>query len=148
MQNYFDIFQHPVTYFVDKSALRRKYLAKIKEYQNSDNQEQLTLLHKAYKTLNDDELRMGYLLELWGIIHETGNSDTKLSNEFLMEMMELNEAIESGDQKAKEQVQELLNKNLEFIENLFRQEIHEENKLYIFFFYFERKYLRRLIAQV
>ena len=50
-----------------------------------------TLNNKAYKSLKDFDLRMRYVLDLAGVMEEEGKA--KLPQDFLMEMMDINEAI-------------------------------------------------------
>ncbi len=145
MEKIFSTFNQPVNYFIDKSALRKKYLEGIKTYQNSNEQQKLSELHNAYKILNDDELRIEYFLKLWGLIREDGSSDIKLSNEFLMEMMDLNDEILTGNEDAIQQTQHLLEENLKAIFQLFEKEFSENVKKEIAQKYFERKYLKRLL---
>ncbi len=145
LQDFFLIFQHDVNFFVDKTILRKKYLELIKIYQNSHEQNKLSLIHNAYKILNDDELRIEYFLKLWGLINHDGSSEVKLSNAFLMEMMDLNDEILTGNESAIQQTQNLLDENLKNIFQLFQKELSEETKKEIAQKYFERKYLKRLL---
>ncbi len=101
--NYFDFFGLPVALFVDAAALRRAYLENSRKFHpdfhtlssdaEQDNALQLsTLNNKAYKTLSDSDLRLKYVLTLQGLLSEE-NTEEKISQAFLMEMMELNEKI-------------------------------------------------------
>ncbi len=145
MVDYFSVFEQPVNFFIDKTILRKKYLQMIKEFQNSDAENQLSLIHLAYKTLNDDELRIEYFLKKWNFVQEDGSSEIKLSSEFLMEIMELSDAIQGGNTNALQEAQNILNQNINTIYELFKGELNESNKQKIAQKYFERKYLKRLI---
>ena len=50
-----------------------------------------TLNNEAYKTLKDFDKRMKYILDQKGIMNEEGQN--KIPQSFLMEMMEINEAL-------------------------------------------------------
>jgi DnaJ-domain-containing protein 1 len=145
MKEFYAFFQQEPSYFVDKSIIRKKYLEQIKNYQNEQNLEQLSLLHTAYKTLMDDELRLEYLLKLWKIIDNDDNNETKLSNEFLLYIMDLNESIELGNENAFNDAQKLLDENFAKILQLLDQPLNIENKKQLSQLYSERKYLKRII---
>lgn len=148
MQNIFSIFEFNPNFFIDKNLLRKKYLEKIKQYHSSQDSDKLTDLHNAYKILNDDELRIEYFLKNWGYIQPDGSSDFKLSDEFLMEMMEFNEGIFSRKEQIFQEVQKLLKENLNVIFQLFKLELTEDVKNKIAQKYFERKYLKRLLQNI
>ena len=99
--NYFEFFEIPVSFFPDEADLRQRYLKNSKLYhpdfhtlapaaQQSEVLEKSTLNNQAYLTLADFEKRLKYILELKGVLEENKN---ELPNEFLMEMMDINEAI-------------------------------------------------------
>lgn len=147
MIDYFSLFGINSNFFIDKTFLRKKYLELIKNFQQNNKIIQLSEIHTAYKTLNDDELRIEYFLKLWGLIKPDGSSDFKLSNEFLMEMMEFNEKILSGDEQNHLEIQKLLEGNLQTIFQLFEKELTDEIKNQIAEKFFERKYFKRLVQR-
>ena len=102
MTNYFDFFGLPPAPTVDKSALKRTFYANSKRFHpdfhtladgatQDDALEQSTINNQGYKVLNDDDRRLKHLLELRGVLGEEGSN--QLPQAFLMEMMELNEAV-------------------------------------------------------
>ncbi len=105
--NYFEFFGLPVSFRVDESALRRLYLQNSKKYHpdfhtlssESEQAEMLelsTLNNKAFKTLSDPDLRMHYILEINGLLSgnkEGESSQPSVTQEFLMEMMDINEGL-------------------------------------------------------
>ncbi|MCB0733912.1 MAG: Fe-S protein assembly co-chaperone HscB [Flavobacteriales bacterium] len=98
LPNYFDIFELGVQFNLDKSDLRKRFIRLSRNthpdlQSGSDALEQSTLVNKAYKVLSDDFLRTRYVLELMGKGIE--QTDT-VPMDFLMEMMEWNERIESA----------------------------------------------------
>lgn len=103
MPDYFEWFGIRPSLFPDLKALRTAYLEKSRlthpDFHRLDNQatqdkslELSTLNSRAYETLSKDDLRFEYLLERIGL-WETGKNPAP-SPDFLMEMMELNEAVE------------------------------------------------------
>ena len=100
--NYFDFYQIPLNFTVDEAALRKTFYANSKKYhpdfftlESDEKQAEIlelsTLNNKAYHTLKDPDLRMKYILDLKGTLAEEGQN--KLPQAFLMEMMDLNEAL-------------------------------------------------------
>ena len=100
--NYFELYNLPISFEVDHSALKKAFLMLSKKYHPdfftmesaADQEEALqmsTLNNKAYKSLKDFDLRMRYVLDLAGVMEEEGKA--KLPQDFLMEMMDINEAI-------------------------------------------------------
>jgi len=100
--NYFDFFNLPVSFLLDEAALKRKYYANSKKYhpdfytlesekKQAEILEQSTFNNQAYKTLADFDLRMKYILDLKEVLAEEGKN--QIPQEFLMEMMEINESL-------------------------------------------------------
>lgn len=101
--DYFEFYGFPVSFQVDETALRRMYLEHSRKYHPdfhtwSDETEQArvldlsTLNNEAFKTLSDPDKRIQYILKTRGLIEE-GESQQALSQDFLMEMMDINEAM-------------------------------------------------------
>jgi len=145
--NYFSFFQQDVDFFVDKSFIRKKYLELLKSFHAEQNEEQLTYLHQAYKTLMDDEHRLEYYLKIKGIIDEEEKQQPKLSQNFLMEMMDINEAIQEGNQNAKQQAINHLEKNFQEIIAFLHEDMTPENQSLLAQRFYERKYLKRIVNQ-
>lgn len=103
--NYFELFDLPVRFHLDKAALKKQFYAKSKAHhpdfhtRAADEEQERQLmatsqLNEAFRTLNKPRKRLQYILQLYGLLDAAGQSEEKLPPEFLMEMMELNEAIE------------------------------------------------------
>lgn len=103
-KNYFELFGLPVDFDVDPSALSVRYreLARRvhpdKFAQGSDQERRLsmqwtTLVNEAFQTLKDPIRRGRYLLTLSGV-ELRDDTDTAMDPQFLMEQMELREALE------------------------------------------------------
>lgn len=102
MKDYFKLFDFQVTFDIDEQELTNRYYSLTREHHPdnfamSDPDKQLeaiqktSLLNEGYKVLKNSDLRMRHVLELSGIGFEEGKE--KVSQEFLMEMMDLNELI-------------------------------------------------------
>lgn len=103
--NFFELFGLPVAFGIDKSALKALFLNLQKQHHpdNADNiahaEQNTALINHAFDTLNRDDSRAIYLLELSGVAF---NLDKTIADEpFLMQMMsyrmELEDAIFDND---------------------------------------------------
>ena len=99
---YFEFYDIPVSFKVDAAALKRTFYALSKKYhpdfftlETAEKQAEIlelsTLNSQAYKTLSDFDLRMKYVLELNNALGKEG--ENKLPQDFLMDMMDINEAL-------------------------------------------------------
>ncbi len=97
---FFDFFDLPVSFLLDEDALRRSYLSKSKQFHpdfytldtdevQAEVLKNSSLNNEAYRTLSDFDQRMKYILEEKGLLVEGQN---EIPKNFLMDMMELNEA--------------------------------------------------------
>jgi molecular chaperone HscB len=98
MINYFEFFDLPVKFNTDETELKNRYFKNLKanhpDY-HIDNKfhyeqalKQTAINNEAYKCLSNLKSRAEHILSIHNIaLH------TQLPNEFLMEMMEINEAI-------------------------------------------------------
>lgn len=102
MVNYFEFYGLPVTFNPDPAAVKQQFYKFSKQYHpdfyiNETEEKQAevlelsTLNNKAYQTLGDPQKRLHYILSLKGLLAEGENY--VLPQGFLMEMMEVNEAL-------------------------------------------------------
>jgi molecular chaperone HscB len=102
MTDYFAFFDLPVSFRVDAAALRRAYLENSRKHHpdfhtladDARQEEALefsTRNNEAYRVLSDPDARMKHVLELYGALEEEGKQT--LPQDFLMTMMEMNEAL-------------------------------------------------------
>jgi molecular chaperone HscB len=104
MQNYFQLFDLPISYDLDVTELSTRY-RKLQaavhpdKFANASDQErrlsmqQSALINEAYQTLKSPLLRARYMLELKGI-DLSNESSVSMDSEFLMQQMRLREALE------------------------------------------------------
>ncbi|MFM9945310.1 MAG: Fe-S protein assembly co-chaperone HscB [Bacteroidia bacterium] len=99
MQNYFDFYGLPVKFNLDEKELKARYFNLLKanhpdffvnnpeKYKESLNNSSLN--NEAYKCLSNFNNRANHILSLSGL-----NLEDKLPSSFLMEMMDINEALD------------------------------------------------------
>jgi molecular chaperone HscB len=102
MINYFEFYEIPVSFSPAQDVIKQRFYALSKKYhpdfyinESQEKQEEVlalsTLNNKAFQVLKDDQKRVHYILELKGLLVEGENYS--LPQSFLMEMMEVNEAL-------------------------------------------------------
>ena len=100
--NYFEWFSLPISFSPDQAVVKKKFYELSKKYhpdfyinqpveKQEEILEQATLTNKAYQTLSKPELCLPYVLTLKGLLQE--GEQVQLSPDFLLEMMEINEAL-------------------------------------------------------
>lgn len=102
MVDYFKLLETPLSFRPDLAALKRQYYRLSRSHHpdhftDMDDQgqaesiRQSSEINTAYKVLSDDQARWSYLLHFLGAIKDSEHE--VLSQEFLKEIMEINEAI-------------------------------------------------------
>ncbi len=100
--NYFELYEIPISFKPNQELIKQKFYALSKRYhpdfyvnESQDQQDEVlelsTLNNKAFQVLKDNQKRLHYVLELKG--HLVEGENYSLPQSFLMEMMEVNEAI-------------------------------------------------------
>lgn len=101
-QNFFDFYELVESFTIDAKALKKKYLLLSKKYHpdfftlsSGAEQERIlelsTLNNNAYNTLKDQQKRTEYILTLNGLLGK--EKEEPIPQEFLMEMMDINEQL-------------------------------------------------------
>ena len=127
--NYFQFYDIPLSFNPDQTLVKKKFYELSKTYhpdfyinESEEKQQEIleksTLNNKAYQTLSNTAKLLPYLLSLQGVLLE--GEKYNLPQSFLMEMMEVNEALmelefdadEEGIEKSITDV-ELMEKSLE-----------------------------------
>jgi molecular chaperone HscB len=102
-KNFFELFGLPVTFDVDSAQLAARYRDVQREVhpdkfaaapgaERRVSMQLTALVNEGYQTLKDPVRRARYLLELDGVSVDT-DSDTRMAPQFLLEQMELREAL-------------------------------------------------------
>jgi molecular chaperone HscB len=100
--NYFELYELPVSFNPDQQLVKQKFYELSKKFhpdfyinEGQEKQDEVlelsTVNNKAFQVLKDPQKRLHYILELKGILIEGENY--ALPQSFLMEMMEVNEAL-------------------------------------------------------
>lgn len=167
--NYFELFNIPMQLITDKNLVKKRYLELSKQTHpdyfvnaNAKDQENAleasALLNKGLKTLSNREATIAYVLELKGLLTE--NEKFTLDPEFLMEMMELNEAFADAALEDDAAVKQQLQQRLEYTEKEIYEPVEKiitnykeystskEELLQVKDYYFKKKYLERLRQQL
>ena len=161
--NYFELFGLPIGFQVDTQKLRAAFMEIQKASHpdkfaqgSSEEQEaaleQSSIANKGFTLLNQKERILPYVLEILGIL--TPEEKYALEPDFLMEMMDLNEAwMDAEDETAKQaiigQVEQLKNEIYAPIQSYMEMDqidsISQEAMLQIKSYYYKKKYLDRIL---
>ena len=165
--NYFEIFGLPVQLKVDKTDLPKRFFELSRKfhpdfYANSTPSEQnraleiTANLNKAFKTFQDPDDTIKYVLQLKGLLEE--EEKYQLPPGFLMEVLEINEKLmdASDDDEIKVNLQSAIDDLQstiyapvkEIIENYKDGITTEEELLQVKEYYYKKKYLHRIQQQL
>lgn len=100
--NYFELYDLPLSFSPDEALVKSKFYELSKKYhpdfyinESAEKQHEIlelsTLNNEAFKILSNPLKRIPYILELKGMMEDEGQY--QLPQDFLMEMMEVNEAL-------------------------------------------------------
>jgi molecular chaperone HscB len=164
---YFELFGIPVTLRTDKEALRRRFFELSRQYHpdyaaqdsgeaQAESLEQSASLNKAYKTLGNEDELIRYVLTEKGLM--AADEKYALAPDFLMEMMDLNEALPEAlaDPEEKEKLsaqlknwqKEIYEPVADIIANYQEGVTSEKELLQVKEYYYRKKYLQRLAGQL
>jgi molecular chaperone HscB len=166
--NYFELFEMPVRLKVNRNEARKKYFELSRKFhpdyfvQQGAGEQQEALdasaqLNKALKTFSDPDDTIRYVLTLKGLVEE--EEKYTLAPEFLMQMMEVNEALADAQMEDDEKKKQQLLKELDQIENEIYEPVEsivenyeegaasEKELLQVKEYYYRKKYLTRLRQQ-
>lgn len=102
MPNYFEFYDIPESFLPDEGLIKQKYYAFSRQYhpdfhanETPEKQSEIlalsTLNTNAYRTLSHPDKRMQYILQQHNLLEEGKNNE--LPQDFLLEMMDLNEQL-------------------------------------------------------
>ncbi len=167
--NYFEFYHLPISFLLDEAALKKTFYANSKRYhpdfftledeaRQNEILELSTLNTQAYKTLSDFDRRMKYVLELKDIFEEEGKNS--LPQDFLMDMMDINESImelefdfdETAYEKVLKDAQNIENQifeDIKFIIENYQDGVTLQSDLEkVKNFYLKKRYLLRILENV
>lgn len=161
--NYFELFGLPIAFKADPNQLRTAFMNiqrashPDKFVQGTEMEQELALeqsamANKGFSLLSNTEKMLPYVLEITG--HIQPNEKYNLAPDFLMEMMELNEAwMDAEDESSKQNILAQINtlKNdifspiKAYLEAASIIDIPQEAMLQIKDYYYKKKYLDRIL---
>jgi molecular chaperone HscB len=156
--NYFELFELPVAFKIDKSKLAQKYFELQKKYhpdfftQGTEHEQEQALeissqLNKALKIFKDEDQTIKYVLQLKELLEE--EEKYQLPPAFLMEMMELNEELsEDSIQQINELERKLYSEVQPIIENYNDATATTTDLLKLKEYYYKKKYLQRILDRL
>jgi molecular chaperone HscB len=170
MVNYFEFYGIPISFHPDQAAVKNKYYELSRKYHpdryaRAAGPELAEALHmasvnnNAYKTLKDPDATMACILKLNGLLED--EEKYSLPPAFLMEMMDINEAVSDAEgdpanEDARNMATNTLNEQMELWDDATglltaRWDNGERDKellLQIKDMYFRRKYLLRIKERI
>ena len=159
-QNYFELFEIPVTLQPDKQLLRARFLELSRKYHpdfhmrsgrgaQDEALERSALLNRAWKTFQDTDATIRYVLMSKGLMEE--EEKFELPPDFLMEVLEINEEVmdaDSTDPKLLNRLDELQKEIYEPVQDIienYAEAVHQEKELLrVKEYYYKKKYLDRI----
>ena len=163
--NYFELFEIPIQLQVDAKQLSGKFLQLSRRYHpdfytqdtpdaQEDALQKSALLNKAWNVFQQPDQTIAYVLNLKGLLEE--QEKFQLDPDFLMEMMDINEAIAENDparqtslnERLQELQQEIYAPVKKNIEDYQEGATTEAELLKVKAYYFQKKYLDRIFSSL
>ena len=163
--DYFELYEMPVSLQVDKKYVQKKYFELQKKYhpdffsnesaeEQADVLEKSSMINKAYKTFQNDDETIKYVLQIKGLLEE--EEKYELPPAFLAEMMEINETLMEVDDSTLEETETKINQlqkhlyaevqiNIEYYNE---ENTTNEQLLLVKDYYFKKKYLKRILERL
>jgi molecular chaperone HscB len=165
--NYFELYEIPVSLRPDKQVIQKRFYELSRKYHpdfftneneadQSEALEKSSLINRAFKTFQNQDETIKYVLQLKGLLEE--EEKYQLPPDFLMEMMDLNEQM----MEAKMEQEGTWSANLKRSISIIEQEIYipvkeiiegyedgkttTEELLKVKEYYYKKKYLTRILA--
>lgn len=157
--NYFELFDIPIQLKLSTSSLSAKFFALSRQFHpdhfagedesaQAEALENSALLNKAWKTFQNPDEIIKYVLQLKGLLEE--EEKYELPPDFLMEVMELNEELMDSDDteeirsKIKNFQSDIYEPVKNIVENYEDGITTEKELLQVKQYYYKKKYLDRI----
>ncbi len=156
--NYFELFDLPVSMNVDKGRLAKKYFELQKKYhpdyftQATDTEqdealEKSSAINKALKIFKDTDSTIKYVLQLKELLAE--EEKYQLPPDFLMEVMELNEALTADSTTVINDFEKDIYAGVQAIIEQYNDATTTTSELLkVKEYYFKKKYLQRILDRL
>ena len=163
--DYFKLFEIPVQLHVDAVKLKPTFFRLSRKYhpdyfsgagpgEQEEALEKSATLNKAWKTFQDRDLTIRYVLMEKGLLEE--EEKYELPPSFLMEVMDINESLMDADGSPDTELSEKVNdleKQIyepvkEIVENYQEGHTSEKELLQVKEYYYKKKYLDRIRKQL
>jgi molecular chaperone HscB len=165
--NYFELFEIPIQLKVDPAAIQQKFYALSRKYHpdffsqageasQAESLEKTALLNKAWKTFQQPDETIKYVLQLKGLLQD--EEKYELAPAFLMEVMDINEEMMDiednpghfpGLEKRVNELQTSIYEPVQQIVEHYKESIVTEKELLqVKEYYFFKKYLRRILDKM
>lgn len=155
--NYFELFDIPISLQVDKNELAKKYVELQKkfhpdfytqatEFEKEEALEKSSQINKALKTLRNPDETIKYVLQLKGLLQD--DEKYQLPPDFLMEVMELNEDLDSNSHAQVEALEKEIFLPVQPIIEHFSEATPTEELLKVKEYYYKKKYLQRILDRM
>ena len=160
--NYFELFDLPAAPTVDRTLLAQKYFELQKknhpdfftqatEFEKEDSLKRSADINKAFTIFKDEQRTIEYFLQTVGLITE--NEKYNLPPDFLMEMMEINEAFtetdEAGITKQVEDYEASLYEDIKPVLSSYNPaSTSQDDLLKLKEYYYKKKYLNRILDRL
>lgn len=164
--SYFTLFEIPVQLQVKKDGLATKYFSLSRKYhpdyfanesedKKNEALEKSAILNKAYKTFQNTDATIKYVLAEKGLLVE--EEKFELPPDFLMEVMDINEALmdadDGGNKESILQQIDLLEKEIQnpvddIINNYQEGVTTTEQLLQVKEYYYKKKYIERIRKEI
>lgn len=156
--NYFELFELPVSFKIDKGKLALKYFELQKKYHpdffanGTEHEQEQALeissqLNKALKIFKNEDLTIKYVLQLKELLEE--EEKYQLPPAFLMEMMELNEELSDDSARQIEELENQLYSEVQpIIDNYDDTTTETSDLLKLKEYYYKKKYLQRILDRL
>ncbi len=165
--NYFQLFDIPVSFQPDKTLLKSKFFELSRKYhpdfftreserEQSDALEKASMVNKAYKTFQNQDETIKYVLQLKELLED--EEKYQLPADFLMDMMEFNEKMMDAKMENDNEAITNIKESIHAVQGAIYSPVnpivegYEEGKttteemLRVKEYYYKKKYLNRILA--